>query len=192
MNGVSTHELRALERMTEILEDTSTSPAQTLEALYETVFANERAGGRMFRLREIERWSWTALKKTLEAIERVATAYVQRFQDPRELPVTHSKRQKRLAIHLDEQFGPVLREAVVRSGIDPHRHEDGTPVPDPFLDEPILYLKQLARAKDFPHAKKGGGASLPALRERFTSKLADKGFRDLPPPSERFEIKTPG
>lgn len=110
--------------------------------------------------------------RALDRVERIVTQYVQLYQDPRVLPVTHYKRQKKLAIHLDGLFAPLLREVVLRSGI-------GLPVEDAFLDKPILFLKQEARMKGFPRNKKGGGVSRRALRERFQGKLVAKGARVL-------------
>lgn len=194
MTNASPAGFNALAQITEILERENQSPATSIDALYDFIFANETHNstpGRLFRLCDSAKWNWLSVTRTVASIEPIVALYVQKFQDPRELPVTHSKRQKRVAIHLDEQFGPVLREAVVRSGLEALREEDGSPAKDPFLDEPILFMKQQARAKDFPKAKKNGGVSLPALRERFMMKLTAKGFRDVPPAGERFEIKTP-
>lgn len=172
-----------LHRLTEILSGGPAEPAESAEALYAFVFANESGGGRAFRLVEPSRWGWPELSRAVKEIAEVVALYAERFHDPRRLPVTHSRKQKRLAIHLDEQFGPVLREAVVRSGIERLVNDDGTPAADPFLDEPILSLKQAARQERRPTAA--------SLRERFESKLRDKGFRDVPPPGERFEVRTP-
>jgi hypothetical protein len=173
-----------LRRLIDLLSRGPRDPAESVEAIYTFVFAHESGRGRAFRMVDPARWAWPELSRAVASITEIAGLYAERFHDPRRLPVTHSRKQKRLAIHLDEQFGPVLREAVVRSGIERLVNDDGTPAADAFLDEPILSLKQAARQERRPTAA--------SLRERFVSKLRDKGFRDVPPPGERFEVRTPG
>lgn len=170
-------DLVRLDRISRILENERGNAAFRIENLFRYVFIGEDFRNRELRFSPCTQWGASALYRAIGLIENIVTQYVQLYQDPRVLPVTHYKRQKKLAIHLDQLFAPVLREAVYRSGIESWRDSDGAPVEDPFLDKPILFLKQEARAKGFPRNKKGGGVSRRALRERFQEKLAAKGAR---------------
>jgi hypothetical protein len=132
-------------------------------------------------LSDCRTWSALEISRGLDFVKDIATRYAQLLQDPRAIPVTHYKRQKRIAIHLDAQFSCILREAAERSGALAWMNAEEKKAHDDFLDEPILFLKQEARKKGFPHVKKGGGVSLSALRERYESKLSDRGVRPLAP-----------
>ena len=127
-----------------------------------------------FRVNPAEKWAASTLVQAAHFIRGIVSRYVQIFQDPRNLPVTHSLRQKNVAIKLDQQFRILLREMVIRSGqvLD----ENGAAVKDDFLDEPILYLKQEARSKRFPKTK-NRGVKLSDLEARFDDKLQVKGAK---------------
>jgi hypothetical protein len=173
--AASDRDLILLSRALRVLDQERESAARKIGELFELLFEGENP--REFRLSDPGAWDAQALARGLHFASEIVVRYVQLYHDPRELPVTHSKRQKRVAIHLDQQLRLLLREAVVRAGADSLREDDGTPATDDFLDEPILFLKQEARARGFPRTKKGGGASLRVLRERFAQKLEAKGVR---------------
>jgi hypothetical protein len=177
-------ELAFLRRAEEILTRPKESDAAKVADLFRLVFEN-RIGPRTFRFRPASEWEGEELARALDLLIEVIVQYVARFADPRGIPVTHYARQKRLAIYLDALFSPLLRETVRRSGRDPLVDDSGRPVTDRFLDEPILFLKQEARQKRFPKTKKGGNASVSALRERFHLKLGAKG---LAPGERGYEI----
>ena len=171
-------DLVRLHRIARMLSGEIKSPAFLLEELFDFVFLDEHyARNRVLRLSTISEWTAASLNLAAEVIEKIVIHYVRLYQDPHSIPVTHYQKQKRLAIHLDALFAPVLRELVIRTGYETLKDDSGLPVKDSFLDEPILFLKQEARAKGFPKTKKGGGASIAALRERFELKLVSKGAR---------------
>ena len=163
----------------EILETEKKSPAQKIEDLFIEIFERTGAQGRTFLFTPPMNWSTNVLELAITGIREVVVAYVRLFEDPRTIPVTHYRRQKKTAIHLDSQFSRVLREVVIRTGREKLRAEDGTPAHDEFLDEPILFLKQEARAGVFPKTKKGGGLSRKFMDERFEMKLFAKGYRPM-------------
>jgi hypothetical protein len=176
--AASDRDLIVLSRILRVLEREKESAAAKIGELFTLLFEGDNPRQREFRISDPAGWDAEALARGLHFASELVTRYVQLYQDPRELPVTHSKRQKRVAIHLDEQFALLLREGVRRFGTD-SLMEDGRPVEDAFVDKPILFLKQEARAKGFPRTRKGGGVSLRALRERFALRLAGKGVRTV-------------
>ena len=177
-------ELAFLRHAEEILTRAKESDAAKVAELFRLVFENP-VGPRTFRFRPVSQWESEELTHALGVLAEVIVQYVAHFADPRGIPVTYYARQKRLAIYLDSLFSPLLREVVRRSGRDPFVDEAGRPVADRFLDEPILFLKQEARHKRFPKTKRGGNASVSALRERFHLKLRAKG---LAPGEQGYEL----
>src|SRR4051812_21034359 len=98
--AVATRDLTLLQRILDVFESDFPSPAFRLEHLYRQVFANELPGGRMIALTDPSKWESGALVRAVDLIQEIVIHYVREYQDPRVLPVTHYKRQKRLAIHL--------------------------------------------------------------------------------------------
>ena len=126
------------------------------------------------RIAEGPKWQAVDLVRAIYFVREIVSRYVQLYQDPRDLPVIFSQRQKNVAIKLDQQFRILLRETVIRSGRS--LHENGTEVRDDFLDESILHLKQEARSKQFPKTK-NRGVKLSDLQTRFDDKMLVKGAK---------------
>ena len=166
---------RNFDAVLEPLEDEALSPAERISRVYAALFAGRVPAPRVMRLVNPSTWPSPDLVRAVASVREIVVRYVHYFQDPRELPVTHYRKQKAVAIHLDAEFGPLLRELVLRSGREALREADGTPAKDAFLDKPILFLKEEARAKKFPKTKGGEGVSIDAVRARFVAKLEAKG-----------------
>jgi hypothetical protein len=142
------------------------SPANVITNVYTLIFGDAHPP-KPEQLIAPNTWDASTLARIVRLIGSIVSHYVSLFQDPRDLPVTHYWKQKKVAIFLDQQFGLFLNEALARSG--------GEVAQDDFLDKPILFLKQEARRGGFPRVKKR--ASLKAIEERFCQKLEDKGVR---------------
>lgn len=121
-------------------------------------------------------WKITDVDKAIGLISEIVPRYVNFFFDPRLFPVTHAQKQKSLAITLDKFFSNILWQKV-RINEVPELVQPGEVVKDPFLDEPILFMKQEARGKNFPKNKRGELTHPEALIERFQEKLLAKGIQ---------------
>jgi hypothetical protein len=177
--GDASRDFVLLNRVLKILDREKEAASFKVEELHVLLFERVSTDSGTWLLSNCREWSMIEISRGLDFVKGIVTLYVQLLQDPRAIPVTHYKRQKRIAIHLDAQFSCILREAAARSGALAWMNEEELRAHDAFLDEPILFLKQEARKKGFPRAKKGGGASLSALRERYESKLSDRGVKPL-------------
>lgn len=167
-----------LNRIAKALEEED-APSFLIDDLFPLVFGRFDSESGRWTLTDPKSWTLYELKRALEFVERIATEYARIFYDPHAIPVTHYKRQKKIAIHLDQQFARCLREAASRSGAFSWMGPDELSERDHFLDEPILFLKQEMRKKGFPRVKKGGGPSRGAVRERYESKLRSRGVKPL-------------
>jgi hypothetical protein len=155
--------------------DEQKSELEILELIYEYIYDghfNKRAKV----LRDPGTYEDHALNRVIILFSLIVPRYVQLFQNPHGIPVTHSQKQKNLAIHLDQQFKKALWEKVKRAKVPGLLGDDGLPIKDPFLDEPILFMKQDARSKLFPKNKRGDIVNLQSLVERFAEKLTAKGI----------------
>jgi hypothetical protein len=169
-----------LHRLLDLLEPEHEAPSFKVEKLYDLLFERPSTESRTWHLSDVSKWGNAQISNALGVVKEIVVHYVRLLQDPHSIPVTHYKRQKRVAIHLDEQFALLLRAAAERSGALEWMTDEERGQKDSFLDEPILFLKQEARKKGFPRVKKGGGVSLKALQERYETKLSDRGVRPLP------------
>ena len=151
-------------------EDTS---VKILEEVYASIFDDERNRARS--ILDVNQWNALTIDRAIDFLRRIVPRYAQLYQDPHAIPVTHYQKQKRLAIHLDQQFSKILWEKVKRAGV-PGLLEEGKPVKDAFLDSPVLFMKEDARTKRFPKNKKGAIVNLQLLVDRFEDKLLAKGI----------------
>jgi hypothetical protein len=83
-------ELTALFQVLRILREEPASPAHRVERLYEYLFESGRRG-----LEEPGTWSQEELERVQGFAEEVITRYTQLYCDPRVIPVTYYKREKR-------------------------------------------------------------------------------------------------
>jgi hypothetical protein len=144
-----------------------------LEEIYSEIFDDDRNRART--LQDVNQWNAQTIDRAIDFLKRIVPRYAQLYQDPHAIPVTHYQRQKKLAIHLDQQFSKILWEKVRRADV-PGLLENGLPVKDAFLDSPVLFMKEDARTKRFPKNKKGAIVNLQLLIDRFEEKLLAKGI----------------
>ncbi|RYZ73228.1 MAG: hypothetical protein EOP09_02185 [Proteobacteria bacterium] len=158
-----------LKRAISILSESEESPARILEMLSTFVLRDLPVIEENEHATPVHK---ELLHEILPLIEEVVIRYVQLYQDPRDIPVTHYARQKSLAIQLDSDFSPIVREVVRAFGTAAPEDLEGH---DAFMDEPILFLKKEARDKKIAYESKSR-VELKALRDRFNMKLEGKGL----------------
>lgn len=149
---------RTLHQVLRILRQDKVSPASCVEELYSYLFENRDVPVRQSALSALGEWQIDELRRAFDLSEEIIAQYTRRYYDPREIPVTYYKRERKVRRYLDEQFSRLFRELMERSGQHPEA--------ELITQEPIYYLMQQAREKKFPKSK-DGRASLGILRTRL-------------------------
>ena len=167
------HEYIFFNQILELL-DTADFPSGVITKVFEHIFG-KRHPPKPRMISAPNEWDSHLLARMVNLSAEIASKYAQLFYDPRNLPVTHSWRQKQVAIYLDELFCGFLRSAILRSAAKNVLDSLELERPDEFLDKPILFLKEEAREGRFPSID--GRASLESIRDRYFEKLRMKGMR---------------
>ena len=168
-------DLTFLNHLARTLDNEEATPAAILDEAYQLIFEEEFGRSRAVTLSDPTSVDERSLNRIIGFMIRIVPRYTQLYQDPHAIPVTHYQRQKKLAVHLDQQLTKMLWEKVLRAQV-PGLIENGLPVRDAFLDSPILFMKEDARTKRFPKNKRGGISNVQILVDRFEEKLLAKGI----------------
>jgi hypothetical protein len=165
-------QLTALFWLSRLLKDETLAATDLTERLYSHLF-----GTNIFELSRFGEWEQGALSGGVHFAGEISALYARRYHDPRVIPVTYYKREKRIRRHLDHQFSLLFDEVRRRAGTDSAR--------ELITAEPIYYLMQIARERGFPKDR-DGHANLTALSARIHLDLARRlGVDDREVPSRK-------
>jgi hypothetical protein len=139
-------ELNALFQISRILKDSDLLPTSQVKKLYEYLFKTDGFRKREFELTSLSKWEQNALNRAVVYAENTVVLYTYHFYDPRVIPVTYYKREKRIRRHLDYLFSIVFKEIAIRRGLKPQI--------ELIMEEPIFYLMQMVRERSFPKTRK--------------------------------------
>jgi hypothetical protein len=168
--AVFDRDLNVLYQIARVLERGQGSASGRVEQLYDYLFKNDGFRDQSYHLSPLSQWTDEGLERALYYSEEIISTYTHLYYDPRVIPVTYYKRERRVRRHLDEVFSGVFKELIRRRNLSLGGQ---TPAPELILEEPIYYLKQLAREKSFPKAK-DHRASLEILKSRFHLALSHR------------------
>jgi hypothetical protein len=163
--GKSDLDLIRLNQLLRILSQTEITLEERMNMLYEYLFQNENFRERVFHISHCQMWEPEALERGLHLVEDIIVNYIHYYSDLSLLQVTHYRKQRRVAAHLDKICAPLLKECLLRKGIESE--------PDLFLNEPIFAFKKEVRTKAYPKTKRGQ-VKVMILRDRFHQRLMNK------------------
>lgn len=156
--STSDRELNGLYQILRILRDKNLTAPDRIDRLYYFLFNHENFWRRQFELTVVGQWNQEALSRGMSFAEEITVQYASIYYDPRVIPVTYYQRERRVRRHLDHLFSLMICEWV-------HRQKREF-VSELVTLEPIYFLKQMARQKDFPKAR-NKTPHLETLRSRF-------------------------
>ena len=161
----SDRQLQSLFQLTRVLRDPDVPPTTQIEQLYKVQFEPWHSQGPTIYLSEVKEWNPESLSQAAYFAEEITALYVHLYYDPRVIPVTYYKREKRIRRYYDQQFSILFKEIMERN----HR----TFVKELATEEPIYYLMQIAREKKFPRTK-DHHAMLSVLKTRIHLDLSHR------------------
>ncbi|MBC7693490.1 MAG: hypothetical protein H7222_17120 [Methylotenera sp.] len=175
-------QLRVLFLLSRKLQEPDILPTDRVEQLYAELFPEPsgRPSGRpaVFDLSTVNQWDMESLQRAVHFAEEITAHYAARYSDPRVIPVTYYRREKRIRRHFDQHFCHLFEEIMIRSRRLPKKDL----VKELVTEEPIYYLMQIAREKKFPKSR-DGHVILSVLKSRIhldlSKRLTPEGSEEM-------------
>jgi hypothetical protein len=166
-------QLRVLFQLNRALQNPELQPTDHVDQLWRDLFEQHgnRSGHRLgdrstrFDLSTAKDWDTESLERAVFFAEEISAQYTHLFHDSRVIPVTYYKREKTIRRYLDHHFSVLFNELISRT----HREHEK----ELITEEPIYYLMQIARERNFPKDK-GGRPNLALLKQRIHLDLSHR------------------
>lgn len=158
-------QLRILFQLNRALQNPELQPTDHVDQLWRDLFEHKRDRSARFDLSASKNWDTESLERAIFFVEEISAQYTHLFHDSRVIPVTYYKREKMIRRHLDHHFSVLFNELISRFRLE---HEK-----ELITEEPIYYLMQIARERNFPK-EKGGRPNLALLKQRIHLDLSHR------------------